>query len=144
MNKQILIVLALSLAGCATARSNYNTIPLGATKEEAIAIMGNPELATQDGQGRNVMFWGVDGGMSGCGVILDSENKVRGKECISGGGGPAQRSTASSYQPAAPYQMPIYQAPRPSQTNCQTTMIGGVAHTSCNSQATGIDTSIYR
>jgi hypothetical protein len=49
-----------------------------------------------------------------------------------------QQRPNQQFKPVQPYQ-----APRPTQTNCQGRWVGGTFYNDCSSQKTGVDSSIY-
>lgn len=149
--------LALAVSGCASLQSRFNErVKPGQAMDDTIAAMGKyPDRWAVNKNEQTVGVWNV-GGYTYCGVVFDDDQKVLDKRCETNLEERArdqeqQRQAAMMYmqmqaqQPAQPaYRMPTYQAPRSTQSNCQSRISGGTIYSDCSSRPTGVDTSIYQ
>lgn len=161
MRKLILIGL-LVLNGCATA-ARLEDIHVGMNRDEVVEQMGNPRSVTSD-HGREVLWYKLRpdalSSPDDYGVMLEKGSVIHYGSAYQLYPPTAEQMRARQQmaiqamqmmqmnqgrmgQPAAYQNRPMYQPPRPVQSNCTTRFVGGQAVTDCTSQTTGVDTSIY-
>lgn len=122
------ILILAAFTGCASKAARLNAFGQlypGMTRDEAIEIMGQPDLVNRIAADREEMAWEMSFS-TGCGVELDGNNVIVNKRCVSSNGPTPSFSYRPSYQPIQPYSVPV-----PNKTNCITNTVNGTAYTSC-------------
>lgn len=126
----------------------FASIHQGQSKDEVIAIMGQPHAIVRPASDKEVYVWQIDP-FTRCGVGFTGSAGNDYKDCKSDEVARAQARAAffgqmaqDTRQPAS-NQMPIYNGGQSTQTNCRTRWNGSAYVSDCNSRQTGIDTSIY-
>lgn len=150
--------LAVLLVGCATSAKRMNELTPGMSKAQVIQILDEPD-STSMTNGHEVLRFRLkpgllddpttylvffkDGRVTEFGHVtafMSAEEREADQRA---------RQQALQYwmnrssQPSTYQPVQMYQAPRPTQTNCQTRWVGNTAVSDCTSNPTGIDSSIY-
>lgn len=159
MTKLTCIILALALlSACATSARKMTRLSVGMSKSEVVDLLGDPAHVDANPQREALLYRLVNGDIIGdieTYVVILKDGKVARYGHIDFIAPPSQeelnaraaRSAASMQMMMnampRPNPMPVYQPQRPVQTQCQTRVVNGTAYSDCNSQPTGLDTSIY-
>lgn len=147
----------VALMSCATAESRWLTVGPGQTRDDVIQAMGSPDAHFQNQDGHETLGWKVDYYTFCRATFVDARMEQKG--CESDEQARARDQAAARamanwnaqnqdndrrLQQQQQYQQRLNAVPRPTQTSCQTTWMGGTATTNCNSQQFGADTSMYQ
>lgn len=147
MRTSILVLMAISVVGCASRQTKWERIIPGQSQDEVTDVMGNPD-SIQVKDGNYVYGWGMNA-YSACWATFDA-GKVREKSCS------VDQNAANRYQAVQMqamqniynqnlqtqqfqqqnlqnYQNTLMQQRRtPAQTNCTSSKVGGQVYTNCS------------
>lgn len=160
MRYVLLIVMIAGLSGCASLAERWQKVDYGQTTDQVKGIMGKPD-AIMKGDSKDVSqiyAWRVNP-FTQCNASFDNDGKVSEQECSTNDAARSryQESQMTYYQNMMRNNQQMQQTNynsmqnfqntlmrnRPVQTNCTTNMIGGTAHSNCNSAPSGLDPGIY-
>lgn len=108
----------ISASGCASFEKKWGKIDSGQTRAEAIDIMGPPVIFEKREGGEELVGWSYNS-YTRCGVILDSDKKVKEKGCEVDEAGRNRAIAADQARAAYWLQMQAIDAQRQSQSDSQ-------------------------
>lgn len=143
MNKVVLILMALSLSGCASYATKWSKVEVGQSLDDVKGIMGEPDQVKTTADGKHAYGWNYNA-YTTCGVAVDDHQKVTAAACgedqttktqyfafLRGQLQAQQRLQQQNSAVVQNYQQSLIRDR--TQTNCTTSMIGGYATTHCSS-----------
>lgn len=131
----LVVILLLSIVGCASASSKMNSLQVGMSKQDAVATMGSPESVAANSSSETLFYKDrvyvsfVNGKVDSYGQRQLSEAEIAAEASrkqaalqMMGNGFKAQAA-----QPA--YQMPVNNN---KSFNCTSNRVGSQTYTNCN------------